>query len=173
MTRAFSINALKDSEDFTLICQDQIFKFSKRFLSMISPVFKNMMKSIYIESQNDTAKIEDTEPETIQAIRNVLYHDTISEKDLTPQLLMFADRYQIEPLISICRMNLVKTLSKENFVDVIQTAYWTTDEILLKCGVKYVVQNLGTFNNNPEYDNFLKAHPDFSVKIMNMMMCEK
>ena len=173
MTRTFLSNELREAEDFTIICQDQFFKFSKQYLSMISPVFKNIMKNTYIESQNDAVKIEDTEPEIIQAFRNVLYHHSISGNDLTPQLLMFADRYQIEPLISICRNKLVKTLSKENFVDVIQAAYWTSDERLLKCGVEFVVQNLGTFKNNPEYDIFLKEHPDFSVKIINMMMCEK
>ena len=102
-----------------------------------------------------------------------MYNDCISEEDLTPQLLMFAQRYLIDPLISICRTKLVKTLSKENFVDILKTAYWNADEELLKYGVQFVVQNLGTFKNNPEYDDFLKEHPDFSVKIMKMMMYEK
>ena len=160
-------------EDFTIICQNQIFKFSKHYLAMISPVFKNMMKSTYVESENDTTKIEDIEPEIVQTFKNILYHDCISEEDITPQLMLFAKRYLIEPLIKICRYKLLKNLTKENFVDVIQAAYWNEDEELLKCGVEFVVQNLGTFENNPEYERFLKAHPDFSVKIMKMMMYKK
>ena len=155
-------------EDFNIICQNQVFKFSKQYLSMISPVFKNMMKNTYIESKNNTLKIEDVEPEIIQAFKNVLYHDSISEENLTPQLLMFAQRYLIEPLIDICRNKLVKNLSKENFVDAIIAAYWNDDQELLKFGVEYILQNIGKFKNNPELDSFLKAHPDFSVKIMNM-----
>ena len=38
-------------------------------------------------------------------------------------------------------------LSKEDVVDTIKVAYWNEDEELLKCGVKYVVQNLGTLVN--------------------------
>ena len=64
----------------------------------------------------------------------------------------------------------MKTLSKENFVDAIKAAYWNEDEELLKFGLEYMVQNRGTFDKNPEFYDFLKAHPDFSVKIINMMM---
>ena len=169
----FLKNEFSVAEDFTVICQDQNFKFHKNYLSTISPVFKTMINDSYIESENGTVKIEDTEPEIIQAFKNVLYHDSIYDEDLTPQLLMFAKQYLIEPLMHMFRNNLVNNLSNENVVDAIKVAYWNEDEELLKCGVKYVVQNLGTFEDNPDYDDFLKAHPDFSVKIMKMMMCKK
>ena len=58
-------------------------------------------------------------------------------------------------------------------MDAIKVAYWNEDEELLKCGVEYVIRNHGTFDKNPEFDDFLIAHPDFSVKIIKMMMYKK
>ena len=70
----------EEAEDVTILCQEQIFKFSKMYLSSISPVFKNMFnKNEYIESEDNIVKIVDVEPDTIQAFKNVLYNEVQGE----------------------------------------------------------------------------------------------
>ena len=163
----------EEYEDLTILCKDKTFKFSKLYLSSISPVFKNMFKNDYVESENNYVKIKDVEPETIQAFKNTLCHDGISDIDLTPQLFIFAKRYLIEPLLNVCREKLARDLSKDNFMDAIKAAYWNDDEELLKVGAKFLKEHLGEFNEFKEYDDFMKDHPDVSAKVLKLMMSQK
>ena len=163
----------EECEDLTILCKDKTFKFSKLYLSSISPVFKNMFKNYYVESENNHVKIMDVEPETIQAFKNTLCQDGISDIDLTPQLFIFAKRYLIEPLINVCREKLARDLSKDNLMDAIKAAYWNDDEELLKVGAKFLKEHLGEFNEFTEYDDFMKDHPDVSAKVLKLMMSQK
>ena len=163
----------EQAEDVTILCQDQIFKFNKLYLSSISPVFKNMFTNEYIESENNHVKIKDVEPETIQAFKNVLYNEGMYDKDLTHQLFIFAKRYLIEPLTIVCREKLVKDLSKDNFMDAIKAAYWNDDDALLMSGANFVKEHLGEFNEFKEYDEFMNDHPKVLAKLLKCMMSQK
>ena len=167
-----TIEMSEEAADFTLVCKGQEFKFNRNLLAKISSVFKNWTNDAFIEAQNNKVEIMDDHIsiETIKAFDRILCSETVLEEDLTTGLFIFCKKYFIEPILNMCRDNLINTLTKETFFDVIQTAYWTDDEELFISSANFVKNNLGTFQDNQEYDTFMKSHPECSVKMMKLMM---
>ena len=170
----------KEAEDFTIICQDQQFGFNRFYLSMISPVFEKMQSERWNKGDNENSDVvsveeKDFPPETIQSFKNIIYNkNSIEEKDLTPELLMFCDKYDIQPLFKICHSHLLETFTKDNLLERIKVCRFLNDgEKLLKEAAKFVKKNLGNFQANPEMEEFMKSNPECWTKIMRLMMFEK
>ena len=169
-----------EAEDFNIICQDQYFGFNRFYLSMISPVFEKMQSERWKkggDTENNVISVEEKDfpPETIQSFKNIIYNkNNIEENDLTPQLLMFCDKYDIQPLFKICHSHLLETFTKENLLERIKVCHFLNDgEKLLKEAAKFVKKNLGNFQANPEMEEFMKSNPECWTKIMRLMMFEK
>ena len=107
---------IEKPDDGTVICQHNEFKFNRSFLIKISAVFKAILQNPCTqETQTSCFEITDVSPDTIQSFRNVLYHDYIDEKDLTAELLLMADKYDIKPLYKLCEEHLGESVTKEIF----------------------------------------------------------
>ena len=170
----------KEAEDFTIICQDQQFGFNRFYLSMISPVFEKMQSERWNKGDNENSDVvsveeKDFPPETIQSFKNIIYNkNNIEEKDLTPELLMFCDKYDIQPLFKICHSHLLETFTKDNLLERIKVCRFLNDgEKLLKEAAKFVKKNLGNFQANPEMEEFMISNPECWTKIMQLMMFER
>ena len=120
-----------NGEDFKIVCEDKEFGFNKSMLAKISPVFKNMFENQMLESQENTVKIEDATPETIEAFKNVLNNNEIEEDDLSVGLYMWAHKYIIMPLFKLCQEKLGATLCEEGILEVLEVADLYDDEELL------------------------------------------
>ena len=164
----------KKDEDFTILCKDKPFCFNQLYLSMISPVFERMQEEPFVESHHKVVKIEDFEPETLQSFKNIIYDRSIDEKDLTPQLLMFADKYDIQPLYKICHRHIMETFTKENYLDRIRECYLLSDnQAILTKAAHFVKENLGKFEESPELIEFMEENPKCWTKIIQLMMLKK
>lgn len=93
-----------NGEDFQIVCQGKKFGFDKSILCKISPVFERMlMNPGFPEYKNGCTEIKNTNPKTIEAFKNILSLDRIEKEELSVELLVFADQYQIEPLYKLCQ----------------------------------------------------------------------
>ena len=164
----------KEDEDFTIMCKDKPFYFNRMYLSMISPVFERMQGESYIESHHKVLKVEDFEPETIQSFKNIIYSKNIDQKDLTPQVLMFADKYDIQPLYKICHRYIMETFSKENYLDRINECQLLNDnQAILTKAAEFIKENLGNFEESAELMEFMEVNPKCWIKITQLMMLKK
>ena len=168
----------KKEEDFTISCQDQLFHFNRLYLSTISPVFERMQKEP-LGNEHDFVKIDHPEkfwcqPETIQSFKNVIYNDSVDEEDLTPQLLMFCDYYDIKPIFKLCYAHIIQTFSKENYLERIKICYLLEDkQVLLTRAATFIKENFGKLDKSPEVMEFMKNNPECWIKIMELMMFPK
>jgi len=168
----------KKEEDFTISCQDQLFHFNRLYLSTISPVFERMQKEP-LGNEHDFVKIDHPEkfwcqPETIQSFKNVIYNDSVDEEDLTPQLLMFCDYYDIKPIFQLCYDHIIQTFSKENYLERIKICYLLEDnQVLLTRAATFIKENFGKLEKSPEVMEFMKNNPECWIKIMELMMFPK
>ena len=168
----------KKEEDFTISCQDQLFHFNRLYLSTISPVFERMQKEP-LGNEHDFVKIDHPEkfwcqPETIQSFKNVIYNDSVDEEDLTPQLLMFCDYYDIKPIFKLCYNHIIQTFSKENYLERIKICYLLNDnQVLLTRAATFIKENFGKLEKSPEVMEFMKNNPECWIKIMELMMFPK
>ena len=111
--------------DFTIMCQGKSFKFNKSKLCLISDIFQKMIETSYTqESKTGTVEIQDFSPEVIESFNRVVFenNENLDENDLTIDLLMFANKYCILPLVKFVANHLGNNLNMENII-IISTSY--------------------------------------------------
>ena len=96
-------------------------------------------------------------------------------EELTFEMLLFADKYEIRPLYKLCQDHLCTAITKENVFDVIKAANYTKDEKLIGKSAQFMRANLGAFDieENPEWTKFCKENPECGNKILNLMIFTK
>ena len=155
------ISQLEVEKNFTINCHGESFQFNKTLLSMMSDVFKKMVHGNSKESKSNCVEINDFHPKTIGAFNRVAFGDEpIQDEDLTTDLMMFANKYFMRPLLEKCRDNMVQILNNDNLGEIIKVAYHIDDEKLLKVCAKYLLENKKDLNSIEEWKNFVKANKD-------------
>ena len=155
-----AISQLEEEKNFALICEGQTFYFCKALLSMISEVFGRMIAtSNSKESSNNFVEIEDFTPDTIRAFQRVAFGDEeIKDEDLTPELLMFAQKYLMKPLVTKIKLKLMDSINNENIFGVIKAAYLIDDQEMFKEASKYLWKNMEQLKGTPEWNAFKIEH---------------
>ena len=162
--------------DFTILCQDKSFQFNKRNLCFVSKVFQKMIESSYTqESKSDKVEIIDFNPEVVEAFNRVMFQndESLDENDLTVELLMFANKYCVLTLVKFLTNHLSESLTMHNIYPVIIGAYLTDNDELLKKALKFIQNNNGQFQDNEDWKEFQKSHPQCFVKMMGFLMFQK
>merc|ERR1719369_2319195 len=95
-----------------------------------------------VESESGEVKIKDVKAETLETMIYFIYHDKVlDEKMINADLLILADRYNIQPLKASCVEYLSQNLSLENAVDVLVSAHLTNQETLFNMAKNFVWDN--------------------------------
>ena len=172
LEQEFSLLKLpQEPEDFGIKCQNQEVKFNKMFLCKISDVFAAMIENPNtVESRQGFVDIEGVDIEVVKSFKRILCERKILEEDFTCKLLVFVDRYNIQPLVRMCRSKLKAYISPENILEVIKTADALNDHILLKAAGEYVSENKGSFDKDPEWTNMLQNNPQCFAKMMELVI---
>ena len=143
--------------DCSIVCQGETFKFNKLILCSVSMVFEKMFEnSDYKEASNGSVIIDDFQPETIEGFKNTITallannFDELKKTYLTPQLLLFADKYAIQCLVDAVGTHLKKSLSMYTVYEVIDAAFLTNNDDLLKTAVQFLKENLKKLDNESE-----------------------
>ena len=158
-------------ENFGIRCEDTEVKFNKNFLCKISDVFAAMIENpCTSESQQGFVIIENVRAELINQFKEVVCKGNVTIEDLNVDLLMFADRYNIQPLVNLTKSQIKKTISKENLFDVIKASDALNDDQLLKAAVDFVSENKGSFQNDPELMEMMKSNSQCFAKMWGMLM---
>ena len=88
------------------------------------------------------------------------------ETDLTPQLLMFCNKYDIEGLFKVTKEYLMENVNADNIFELIKSAYFLDDNQLRKNTSLFIHKNIGDFQENPDFASFKRTHHQCFVKLM-------
>ena len=158
-------------ENFQIVCQGEAYGFNKSILCKISPVFERMLTNPgFSENKDGLTEMKNTNPKTIEAFKNILSLDYIEKEELSIELLVFADKYDIAPLYKLCQDYFCTAISKENIYDVIKAANDTKDDELMSKAAEFIKMNPGTIEENPEWDDFFNRNPECGIKILKLNM---
>jgi len=134
--------------DVVLRVEGEEIQAHRALLAIQSPVFKAMFEAGMREASDGVVDIVDTNPEIFKLFLEYCYTSVLpvmSDKDVG-QLVILADKYQVESLTVQCLRYLCSTLTNENVVDVFLLAdkyRWieiTAD--LRQRAVAYICRNL-------------------------------
>merc|ERR1719228_2250129 len=110
----------KKLSDVKLLCDGKAFECHKLVLSCRSDVFEAMFTNKMVESQSGEVKIEDVKADALEIMIYFMYHDKVlDEKMINSDLLMLADRYNVQSLTTVCIEYLEQNLSLKNALDVL------------------------------------------------------
>ena len=159
------------SDEFALHCQNEVIIFHKPLLRTISDAFRNMLDNPHFkETQNGIMSIKETLPETIKAFKRIFYDNIIEEKDLNVDLMLFANQYNIKILVDLCRDKLENYFTKENIIEIVDAAFKTDDDQLLKKAMNFIQLNIADFKEDVAWKDYMKSNPACATKIMFMLM---
>ena len=161
---------------------------NKYLLASISDVFKTMLDGQnYNESKNNCVRIEDFDFEVICQFKNVVFGDTnvqvFDDSYFSVELLMFANKYNIKPLIKVCTERFVKEFEEgqfdnlENHDDLVKdllaitkTTYLVENEMLFQLSAKAIHKNLALLKNSDEWKSLRANYPNCILEIMDSMI---
>ena len=127
------------------------------------------------EAISGRVSIDDFSPDTIEAFERVMFDNDVGldEEDLTVDLLKFANKYCISPLIKVVAHHLCTNLSFENIYDVIEVAYLIDNDNLLEASANFIHGHSKNFQSDEKWKEFSDQHPKCAVKLLNFMMFKK
>lgn len=113
-----SLESLFDSDefhDFTIITRDRTFKTHRNILAAASPVFWKMLTHDMRENFSKSVKIVDASSKVIYEMLRFVYTSRVESLDeIAEELLIVADKYQIQGLKELCERSLCKNLNDGN-----------------------------------------------------------
>ena len=161
-------------KNFKIVCQGEEFHFSKSLLSMVSEVFAKMIQgSFNKEATSNSVEIVDFSPETIRTFQKFAFENVeLKDEEISMELLMFAQKYLMKPLVAQCKEQLFGTITNENVFDIIKTSYFIDDKDIFKKSSEYLKDNSDDLEDTDEWLSFEEAYPKIMNKVWRCMFLD-
>jgi len=157
--------------DVTIVSKDgQEIRCHRIFLSIRSRVFKAMFK---IDNDAHTITIEDFEAVTIRQMLRFIYTDSLSEEEqscIDFDLLAIANKYDINPLKSICEENLCQDVGVDNVLDAWRSANFLESQSILDFCETFVKAHWTAVKKSEGYDKLMRENGADLAKLFSKVM---
>ena len=153
--------------DVTLNVQNKEFKAHKVVLAAASPVFKAMFKEGTKEHRDNYVVIRDIKKDVFEVFLRYLYTgqvDKLDEKCL--DLLVTADKYDVQPLKEICAQHMAKNISVDNAVDILALAHRHSIDSVKTVASVYLKDN---FFDVTQTDSWASLFDNYVAKKWNIL----
>lgn len=130
--------------DFTIESADGAkFRIHKVILAAHSEVFKAMLKEETAESQNSYVKLVDVSEEDLRGMLEYIYTGTVKDVENMnfANLLMLADRYNLQGLIELSQYALSEQLGLDNALDILVISDMYDSDFLKNEALKFIKSN--------------------------------
>ncbi|XP_051173208.1 speckle-type POZ protein-like [Leptopilina boulardi] len=156
-------------KDVTLKVENKEFTAHKMILSLRSPVFAAMFKSKMNEELTSIVEIKDMKSKIFQKMLRFIYTDKVKNlKESAVQLYNAADKYELEKLKRMCINSLYRNLSLKTVIETLKFAKQYSIFDLEQSCLKYLVLNIETLKDTPEFEELINVNPGYSMEIIEM-----
>ena len=165
---------LEDKEfcDIEIDCGGKVFSCHLNILSMRSPVFYAMFETKMKESESRKVYIEDIKQEIMTEMLYFIYTGLVKEttsKEIAGDLLIAADKYQLNTLKAICEDKLCFDLDVSNAVECLILGDMYQAFNLRNTALMMVAKNIAEIIVTDEYQR-LEKHPKLALEIPKAML---
>ena len=161
----------KEFCDMEIDCGGEIFPCHRVIVSARSPVFRAMFRAKMKESESRKVTIEDIKPEIMAEMLYFLYTGLVRKdvsKDSVVDLLVAADKYQMDTLRNICQDKLSSALDAKNVIEFLILGEMYRIPKLKDAALMEVVHNMPEIADTEDYMR-LKDYPDLLLEIPKAM----
>ena len=166
--------AEKEFVDLKILCNGKQFKCHKIVLSCQSEVFKTMIKNKSLtEKKTRIMKIEENDISYVVMgqLLYFCYHDKVkNDKMINPDLLLAADKYNIQGLLDECCKHFESKLSLQNALDILVLAETTNQKNLFDTASRFVGKNLGKLDKSSAYQEMVNENPKMFTRVFSKML---
>ena len=158
----------KEMCDVQVHCKDQVYDCHQLILSARSPVFRAMFQAEMEEKQTRKVEIQDFNPPTMSALLTFIYTGkTPTLEEHAEDLLMAAEKYQIDQLKSLCVKKLCSNIEVKNCLNYLVIGDLYRAGNLKKASLKYITRNKGSVFKSKDWVECLKDHPTIMAEVIN------
>ncbi len=113
-----------------------------------------------LESKINEVEIKDFKPDTVENFLHFLYSDELYDPALyTIDLLMLADKYNVEGLRKEVEKALVEVLDISNAIKFLSTASMIEAPLLIARTANFIFKNLDKLEGTPDWETLAKSNP--------------
>ena len=165
---------LDQLSDFEIICYDKTdngevnekhFRCHKLVLYLGSKYYQRMFSGNFSEIRG-TTKVTDVSSETMVQVLKYMYSGEISKSDIDIDLLLAADKYELEHLFAICELELAYRISIETAQELSIAANLCGSEQFKHHTYSFVKENWGKIRNTKHSDK-IRNNPQILSEILD------
>jgi len=159
----FDIYNNKDFSDVVVKCGNTKFECHQLFLTTRSPVFKAMLTSDKKEkNRTNEIQVVDVKPEVMAELIEFIYTGKSSNLDkYAMDLLIAADKFQMDSLKELCEKKLLTTLGIKNCFSLLIMGDKYSPNIK-KYALKFAIEN----RKSIKFEDCLAEHPSLMTEIL-------
>ena len=166
--------AEKEFVDVKVLCNGKIFSCHKIVLSRQSEVFKTIIRNKSLtEKKTGIMKIEenDISSDVMEQLLYFVYHEKVKNATMiNTDLLLAADKYNIQGLLDECCKHFVSKLSLQNALDILVLAETTNQKNLFDTASRFVGKNLGKLEKSSAYQEMVNENPKMFTRVFSKML---
>ena len=168
------IGAIFGNEDFCdvkLTVNGKDFYAHKIMLSARSSVFAAMFKHEMAEKIDNTINITDINHQVFEEVLRFIYTGKISSitDEIAAELLVAADKYELDRLKIICEVFIAKNLTKDNVTDILIVADTHCSMLLKTQALEFINTHIKDVKNTDGYKSMRKSHPQLIEECYNAL----
>jgi speckle-type POZ protein len=148
--------------DLIIKCEGKTFPCHKVILASRSEVFKAMLtQEDSLERIKNEVEIKDSSPEALGSFLEFLYTDHLKDEThyRSAELLILADKYNVESLKYKCELALSEMLTNLNAIQLLSTASLISAKTLLKNAASYIAKNHRELVGLDDWAEMVKTNP--------------
>ncbi|XP_048129436.1 BTB/POZ domain-containing protein At4g08455-like [Rhodamnia argentea] len=146
----------------------------KAVLASRSPVFKAMLEHEMEESRSNNIKINEVSYDALRAFVNYLYSaEAFLDERMAYDLLVLAEKYQVQHLKDYCEKFLVSKLNWENSIINYAFAHRHNAKHLLEAALSIILVNKDKLKNHRDYSELVKSDPCLLVEIYEACLAKQ
>ena len=160
------------TSDVVIVCQEEEIRAHRFVLCARSPVFNAMLQSKMSENATGEVKIDDVDKDVLKEMLRYMYKVEVDETFTKfKELLILADKYEVQGLIKYCGIKIVESLNKDNAFQVGVFAELHNANNLLDKTVEFIMENApGSLVH--DWREQVKESPKMMIKMIDHHMVE-
>ena len=155
----------KNLADFVFKVENEKFAAHKIILAARSPIFAAMFQHDMQENKTNETEITDVTPAAFKALLQFIYTGHCQVGVLAEQLLIAANKYDIQDLKNICDKKLRKKLTVDNAVRLLVLSDLHRANDLKEGAIRFINKNAEAVIKTPTWTGFTKTYPNLLAEL--------
>ena len=130
-----------------------------------------MLQTKVLSGNDGNVRVDDISANTMKQLLTFIYKDIIAKEDIDPDLLIAAEKYNIERLFDIASNHLLNEINADNVMEIMIATYLVPNcQDLFKSASNFAMKHRGELVKTSRWEYYSKTYPDIVLKVVDEIM---